>query len=194
MKVIDDTICFNCGDRGHISRMCSKLKEFPQKKDKAMMATWGESDSDEEQERTSGCFMAEKEVMSLSQCPKNELIDLIMELKLCLDKHDELMEKKDMIISNITEENDKWVEKAIRLESQIANVPSRDKTLKAKNLKSKDEICMLKTENLKLVIDLKDACVSDNEKKKAWKKRLYILRLHKKLNIMRRDLCLNTGF
>ena len=49
MKVTDDTICFNCGDKGHISRMCSKLKkEFPQNKDKAMMATWGESDSEEE--------------------------------------------------------------------------------------------------------------------------------------------------
>ena len=89
MKVTGDTICFNYGDKGHISRMCSKpKKEFPQKKDKAMLATWEESDSDEEQERTSGFFMVEKEVMSLSHCPKNELIDLIKELKLCLDKHD----------------------------------------------------------------------------------------------------------
>ena len=45
--------------------------------------------------------------MFLSQCPKNELIDLIKELKLCLDKHDELMEEKDMIISNITKEKNK---------------------------------------------------------------------------------------
>ena len=67
MKVTDDTICFNCGDRDHIFRMCSKpKKEFPQKKDKPMMATWGESDSNEEQERASRCFMAEKEVMYLS--------------------------------------------------------------------------------------------------------------------------------
>ena len=67
MKVTDDTICFNYGYKGHISRMCSKRKkEFIQKKDKKMMATWRESNSDEEQERTSGCFMAEKEVMFLS--------------------------------------------------------------------------------------------------------------------------------
>ena len=72
-----------------------------------MMASWGESDSDEEQERNSGCFMAEKEVTSLSHASKSELIDLIKELKLCLDKHDELMEEKDMMISNITEENNK---------------------------------------------------------------------------------------
>ena len=83
MKVTDDTICFNCGDKGHIYRMCSKpKKEFPQKKDKTMMATWKESDSDEERKRTSGCFMTEKEIISLSQCPKNELIDLTKELKL----------------------------------------------------------------------------------------------------------------
>ena len=108
--------------------------------------------------------------MSLSQCPKNELIDLIKELKLCLDKHNELMEEKDMIISNITKENNKWAENAIRLESQIADVPPRDKILKAENLKLKDKICMLKTKNLKLVNDLKVACVSDDEKKKAWEK------------------------
>ena len=114
--------------------------------------------------------MAEKEVMSLSQFPKNELIDLIKKLKLCLDKHDELTEEKDMIISNIIEENNKWAEKATRLESQIADVPPRDKTLKVENLKLQDEICMLKTENLKLVNDLKAACISNDEKKKAWEK------------------------
>ena len=134
------------------------------------MATWRESDSDEDQEGNSCCFMAEKKVTSLSQYLKNELIDLIKELKLCLDKHDELMKEKDMIISNITKENNKWAEKAIRLESQIADVPPRDKTLKAENLKLKDKICMLKTENLKLVNDLKAACVSNDEKKKAWEK------------------------
>ena len=50
-----------------MSRMCTQpRKEFPQKKDKAMMVSWGESDSDEDQEKSNGCFMAEKEVTSLS--------------------------------------------------------------------------------------------------------------------------------
>ena len=39
-----------------------------------------------------GCFMVEKEVKILSQASKSELIDLIKELNLCLNKHDELME------------------------------------------------------------------------------------------------------
>ena len=81
------------------------------------------------------------------------------------------MEEKDMIISNITEEDNKWAEKAIRLENKIADIPPRDKVLKVENLKLKDESYMLKTENLKLVNDLKIECVFDNEKKKAWEKK-----------------------
>ena len=82
--------------------------------------------------------MAEKEVTSLSQASKSELINLIKELNLCLNKHDELMKEKDTMISNITEENNKWAEKATRLESQMANVPPRDKNLKIENVKLKE--------------------------------------------------------
>ena len=39
----------------------------------------------------------------------------------------------------------------------------RDIALKTGNLKLKEEICMLKTKNLKLVNDFKTACVSDVE-------------------------------
>ena len=67
MKVTNETICFNCGEEGHISKMCSKpKKEFTQKKDNSMMATWGESNSDEDEEGNFGSFMAEKEVTSIS--------------------------------------------------------------------------------------------------------------------------------
>ena len=51
-KVIEDTVCYNCGDKGHISRTCTKKKETLPKKDKAMMVVWGESDLDKEQEKT----------------------------------------------------------------------------------------------------------------------------------------------
>ena len=37
-------------------------------------------------------------------------------------------------------------------------------------MKLKDEICILKTENLKLINDLKAAYVANDEKKKAWEK------------------------
>ena len=40
-----------------------------------------------------------------------------------------------MIISNITEGNNKWAEKATRLESQIDDVPPRDEAFKGENLK-----------------------------------------------------------
>ena len=57
-KITEDMVCYNCGDKGHISRTCTKKKETLPKKDKAMMDAWRESDSDEEQERISlGCFM-----------------------------------------------------------------------------------------------------------------------------------------
>ena len=111
--------------------------------------------------------MAEKEVTSLSQLSKDDLIKLIKELNLCLEKYEKEMDEKDMIIRDITEENNKWAAKEIRLEKQIANVHPRDVALKAENLKLKEDIYMFKTENLKLVNDLKVVCVSDDEKKRV---------------------------
>ena len=60
--------------------------------------------------------MAEKEVTSLSQLSKDDLVKLIKKLKLCLDKHEKHMDKKDMFISDITKENNKWAAKALRVE------------------------------------------------------------------------------
>ena len=83
--------------------------------------------------------MNEKEVTSLSRLPKDDLVKLIKELKLCLDKYEEQMEEKDMIISDITEENNKWAAKALRLESQVTDVHPRNVVLKTKNLKLKEK-------------------------------------------------------
>ena len=77
-----------------------KKKEILPKKDKAIMTAWGEPDSDDEQERSFlGCFMAKKEVTFLSELSKDDLVKLIMKLKLCLDNYDEQINEKDMIIS-----------------------------------------------------------------------------------------------
>ena len=59
------------------------------------------------------------------------------------------------------DECNKWAKKATRLASRVANVPTRDTCLEFENLKLKEEISMLKTENLKLANDLKIACISD---------------------------------
>ena len=132
------------------------------------MTIWGESDSDEKQERSSSeCFMDEKEVTSLSQLPKDDLIKLIKKLNLCLEKHEEQMNEKDMIKRDITEENNKWAAKAMKLEKHMSDVHPRDATLKDENLKPKEEIYMFKTEYLKLMNDLKVVYVSDDEKKKV---------------------------
>ena len=52
----------------------------------------------------------------------------------------------------------------------MADVPTRDTCIEYENLKLKEEITMLKTENLKLANDLKIASIFDVEKKKTWEK------------------------
>ena len=52
------------------------------------------------------------------------------------------------------DECNKWSKKATRLMSRVADVPTRDTDLESENLKLKEEISMIKTENLKLANDL----------------------------------------
>ena len=69
-----ELICFNCGEKGHISRECTKPRKdkgprnsYNNSKDtKVMVAAWGESESDEEpQEGTEDCMMAHKDDIDL---------------------------------------------------------------------------------------------------------------------------------
>ena len=127
-----------------------------------MTATWGETDSDEEQERnSSNCFLADNEVTSLSKYSKDKLIQLVKEFCACVDAQNEVLDnQKEEIEQGVQAFNDmqdecnKWAKKATRLTSRVADVPTRDTGLESENLKLKQEISMLKTENLKLANDL----------------------------------------
>ena len=82
VEVSKDTVCYTCEEKDHITRNCIRKKvETAPKKDKAMTATWGESDSDEEQERnSSNCLLADNEVTSLSKFFNSDLIQMIKEV------------------------------------------------------------------------------------------------------------------
>ena len=76
VEVSKDSVFYTCGEKGHITRNCTRKKvETALKKDKSMTTTWGESDLDEEQERNpSNCLLVDNEVTSLSNLSKFDLI------------------------------------------------------------------------------------------------------------------------
>ena len=80
----------------------------------------------------------------------------------------EEIELRNQAFKDMQDECNKWAKKATRLVNRVTDVPTRDTCIESENLKLKEEISMLKTENLKLTNDLKIVCISDDEKKRIW--------------------------
>ena len=77
--------------------------------------------------------MADKEVSSLSELSKSDLIQMIKEFSSCVDAQNELVDNqkeeiklRNQAFNDMQDECNKWAKKAIRLASLVADVPTWD--------------------------------------------------------------------
>ncbi|CAM8999266.1 unnamed protein product [Rhodiola kirilowii] len=198
-----DSLCYHCQKKGHMGKNCSSKKagEPPaQKSVKAMVATWGESDEDSEEDNPTGavCIMATNEVSDSD--PFAYLIDrtneqLISLIKKFVKKNMELtqeMREHEESTTAVEENGSLWANKALQLEEELSqNGTKLTKQLRKlekrlNNLNTQNEslqtelddirslegkVTQLEEENPKLMKEVEVTKVNEEELKKKWLKK-----------------------
>ena len=182
-------ICYECKKPGHIKAECPKLRKFSKDKKKgkkAMIAAWGESDSESSSDEESDsevanfCLMAkeDEEILNEVSPTYDELQEALEDLYIELRKIGAKNTCLKKIVSSLTNELESLKSENESLKRDISNLTKERDELRSKNLDIEkiNYNFVQGSENLKKLLGLQ-RCVYDkagigydpNEKQKSFK-------------------------